>query len=366
MSKLIKSLGLMSGTSLDGIDLALLSSDGEALIEAGRHGCVGYDAETRGTLRAAIDMARDLPTPALTDMAMWPELLVTADALVTQAHMVAVQEFLDADDDIELIGFHGQTLIHRPDEAMTLQIGDAQALATGLGIDVVGQFRLNDMRHGGQGAPLAPLYHAALAGPARPQAVVNLGGIANMTWLGAADEMLAFDTGPANALIDDWMMNKTGSPYDAGGALAAAGQVNEAALAALMAHGFFEAVPPKSLDRLAFDMEPVQGLSPEDGAATLTAFSAKALARGLAHCAEKPMRLILCGGGRHNKTLTQMIADYGDIGVVDCDVLGWQGDALEAQAFAWLAIRSVKEMVLSSPATTGVSRAVSGGVLYKA
>lgn len=366
MSKMIKSLGLMSGTSLDGIDLAIISSDGESLLELGRHACVSYDEETRSTLRAAIDMARDLPTPVLADMAMWPDLLVTADALVTQAHMVAVQEFLDADDDIELIGFHGQTLAHRPDEAMTLQIGDAQALATGLAIDTVGQFRLNDIRNGGQGAPLAPFYHAALAGPARPQAVVNLGGIANMTWLGAGDDMLAFDTGPANALIDDWVMSKTGAPYDADGALAAAGRVNEAALAALMAHGFFEAQPPKSLDRLAFDMEPVQALSPEDGAATLTAFSAKALARGVAHCAEKPMRLILCGGGRHNKTLTQMIADYGDIGVVDCDVLGWHGDALEAQAFAWLAIRSVKGMVLTSPDTTGVSQPVSGGELYKA
>lgn len=356
----------MSGTSLDGIDVALLRSDGEALIEAGRHDFVPYDDETRRLLRATLDMVRDLPTPVLVERALWPEVLMVAENLVTQTHVEAVQGFLDADDAVDIIGFHGQTIAHRPQEAMTLQIGDGEAMAAALGIAVVNQFRLADMAAGGEGAPLAPLYHAALAGPARPQAVLNLGGIGNLTWLGEGDAMLAFDTGPANALIDDWLLEKTGKAYDADGALASAGQVNEAAVAALMAHPFFEVTPPKSLDRLDFDMSPVAGLTDEDGAASLTAFTAESIARALLHCPEKPMRLILCGGGRHNKTLCAMLAERADIGIVDCDVLGWQGDALEAQAFAWLAIRHLDDLPFSRPETTGVSEAVSGGIMHKA
>ena len=356
----------MSGTSLDGVDMALLRSEGEALIEAGRHDFVPYDDETRQVLRAALDMVRDLPTPVLVDRALWPEALMVAENLVTQTHIESVQGFLEADDAVDIIGFHGQTIAHRPDEGMTLQVGDGEAMAAALGIAVVNQFRLADMAAGGEGAPLAPLYHAALAGPARPQAVLNLGGIGNLTWLGEGDAMLAFDTGPANALIDDWLLEKTGKAYDADGALASAGQVNEAAVAALMAHPFFEVTPPKSLDRLDFDMSPVAGLTDADGAASLTAFTAESIARALLHCPEKPMRLILCGGGRHNKTLCAMLAERADIGIVDCDVLGWQGDALEAQAFAWLAIRHLKDLPFSRPETTGVSEAVSGGILHKA
>ena len=366
MGKMVSSLGLMSGTSLDGVDMALLRSDGEALIEAGRHDFVPYDDETRRVLRAALDMVRDLPTPVLVDRALWPEALMVAENLVTQTHIESVQGFLDADDAVDIIGFHGQTIAHRPDEGMTLQVGDGEAMAAALGIAVVNQFRLADMAAGGEGAPLAPLYHAALAGPARPQAVLNLGGIGNLTWLGEGDAMLAFDTGPANALIDDWLLEKTGKAYDADGALASAGRVNEAAVAALMAHRFFEGTPPKSLDRLDFDMSPVAGLTDADGAASLTAFTAESIARALLHCPEKPMRLILCGGGRHNKTLCAMLAERADIGIVDCDVLGWQGDALEAQAFAWLAIRHLKDLPFSRPETTGVSEAVSGGILHKA
>ena len=366
MGKMVSSLGLMSGTSLDGVDMALLRGDGEALIEAGRHDFVPYDDETRRVLRAALDMVRDLPTPVLVDRALWPEALMVAENLVTQTHIEAVQGFLEADDAVDIIGFHGQTIAHRPDEGMTLQVGDGEAMAAALDISVVNQFRLADMAAGGEGAPLAPLYHAALAGPARPQAVLNLGGIGNLTWLGEGDAMLAFDTGPANALMDDWLLEKTGKAYDADGALASAGQVNEAAVAALMAHPFFEVTPPKSLDRLHFDMSTVAGLTDADGAASLTAFTAESIARALLHCPEKPMRLILCGGGRHNKTLCAMLAERADIGIVDCDVLGWQGDALEAQAFAWLAIRHLEDLPFSRPETTGVSEAVSGGILHKA
>lgn len=363
-------LGLMSGTSLDGIDLALLETDGEAHIVALRDGFAAYDGATRAALREALDSAAALPTPVLADLALWPSELISADALVTQAHIEAVQNFLSssgsAGETISLIGFHGQTLVHRPEDGFTLQIGDGQALAQALGVDVIGQFRRADMAAGGQGAPLAPLYHAALLGEARPQAVLNLGGIANVTWLGSQGDLLAFDTGPANALLDDWVQQKTAQAYDENGALAARGQVDETALAALMAHPFFTAPPPKSLDRLAFDATPIQALSAEDGAATLTAFTAASVAAGLRLCPEKPSRLILCGGGRHNKTLCQALEARTHVPVVDCDGLGWRGDALEAQAFAWLALRSQKGLPLSHPKTTGVSAPTTGGEIYSA
>lgn len=370
MGAVKKVLGLMSGTSLDGVDLALMQTDGEAIHALERHGFEPYPDETRSQLRAVLDEAVDWSTASLQDKRQWPEALLNAEAMVTQAHETAVAAFLNnagsGSDGVELIGFHGQTVTHRPDEGFTLQIGDGQALAQTFAVDVVEQMRLADMAAGGQGAPLAPLYHAALAGPARPQAVLNLGGIGNLTWLGNDDAMLAFDTGPANALIDDWVKTKTGAAYDADGALAAQGEVNEDAVAALMMHRFFETAPPKSLDRLAFDMEPVRGLSDADGAATLTAFTAASVARGLSHCPEKPVRLILCGGGRHNKTLAAMLASLADIGIVDCDMLGWQGDSLEAQAFAWLAVRAVRGLPLSRPETTGASAAVSGGIIHTA
>ncbi len=357
-------LGLMSGTSLDGIDLALMQTDGEAIISLQRDGFMPYREDTKTRLRDMLDKAGDIATDVLRDRSQWPEDLLKAEALVTDAHSRAAKQFL-GDETAELIGFHGQTITHRPDEAFTLQIGDGQALAAALNCETVGQFRLNDMQAGGQGAPLAPLYHAALSGPARPQAVLNLGGVGNLTWLGEDDAILAFDTGPGNALVDDWVQQKTGAAYDADGQLAAQGKVNEDALAALMMHPFFETAPPKSLDRLSFDAEPVRGLSDADGAATLTAFTAEAVARGLAFCDEQPLRLILCGGGRHNQTLVSMLSARADIGVVDCDMLDWHGDSLEAQAFAWLAMRAIRGLPLSRPETTGVPAAMTGGELYK-
>ncbi len=360
-------LGLMSGTSLDGIDLALLETDGEAHIVALRDGFQAYDASTRAALREALNIAAALPTPVLADLALWPSELISADALVTQAHIEAVQNFLQPrQEDISLIGFHGQTIVHRPAEGFTLQIGDGQALAQALGIDVIAQFRRADMAAGGEGAPLAPLYHAALAKGSRPQAVLNLGGIANITWLGAQDNILAFDTGPANALLDDWVQQNTTQAFDENGNLAAQGEVDTMALAALMAHSFFSAPPPKSLDRLGFDAKPIEDLSAADGAATLTAFTAASVAAGLALCPEMACRLILCGGGRHNKTLCRALEESTGLEVVDCDALGWRGDALEAQAFAWLALRSVKGLPLSQPETTGVRAPTTGGELFSA
>ncbi len=354
----------MSGTSLDGIDMAVLETDGEAHIRLLRDGFVPYQNEMRSLLRALLDAAAAWPTATMQSRADWPTELIAAEIAVTQAHSNAVQDFVE-EGEVELVGFHGQTVSHRPDEGFTLQIGSGQELAKALHCDVVGQFRLADMAAGGQGAPLAPLYHAALAGPERPLCVLNLGGVGNLTWLGADDSILAFDTGPANALLDDWVKQKTGAPYDKDGVLALHGAVDETALATLMAHPYFAAKPPKSLDRLSFDVAPVAELSDADGAATLTAFTADAVMRGLAHCPAQPSQVIMCGGGRHNKALAEMLRARMQIEFIDCDALGWHGDSLEAQAFAWLAIRSAAGLALSRPETTGAIEPVSGGVLFK-
>ena len=380
MTERLKALGLMSGTSMDGVDAALVLTNGATDIAAGADAYHAYDAPMREVLRAAMTLAADLPTAVLADLALWPNALIEADALVTQKHIEAVQDFCRAqtsDADIDIIGLHGQTVVHRPDEGFTLQLGDGQALAHAVGIDVVARFRHADMAAGGQGAPLAPLFHAALlegvssTPTSEVQAVINLGGIANITWLskqGADDALLAFDSGPANALIDDWMAAHGGAAFDKDGALAAAGRVDEAALATLMANAYFALPPPKSLDRLAFAtaMEQLEALSPADGAATLTAFTAHSIAAGLAQCPAPVPRIILCGGGRHNKTLCAMLAALLTAEIVDCDALGWHGDALEAQLFGWLAVRSLYGLPLSRPETTGVKQPISGGVLFKA
>ena len=274
-------------------------------------------------------------------------------------------------EEIALVGFHGHTVRHEPERRRTDQIGDGAALARRLGIEVVNDFRSSDVAAGGQGAPLVPLFHAALArrsGLAAPLAVLNLGGVANVTWIGgpADEDLLAFDTGPGCALIDDWVRQKTGAALDRDGRLARSGSVDRASLDALLAHPYFDASPPKSLDRNEFDPAPVSGLAAGDGAATLVAFTADAAGRALAHMPAAPSRWLVTGGGRHNAAL---MAALGRRLGVPCDPVervGWQGDALEAQAFGYLAVRSRRGLPLSLPRTTGVPHAVSGGVFHPA
>ncbi len=273
---------------------------------------------------------------------------------------------------VAVLGFHGHTILHQPEAGRTRQIGDGALLAAETGIDVVCDFRARDVAGGGQGAPLAPLYHAALAAElAKPLAVLNLGGVANLTWIGAgADEsegaVRAFDTGPGNALIDDWAARHSGRPLDLDGALARAGRTDEAALASLLEDPYFARPPPKSLDRDAFDPGPVAGLSPADGAATLTAFSAAAVARALDHLPVPPRRWLVTGGGRHNPALMAALAERLEAPVAPVEAVGWDGDALEAQAFAYLALRSLEGLALSLPGTTGVARPMPGGVVHRA
>lgn len=374
MAERLTAIGLMSGTSLDGVDAALLRSDGGTIAELGPASVTPYAPEARETIAAAT-------RAALAGRLDAPEIAAAAEA-VTAAHIAAVRAFMAAHGlaprEIDVIGFHGQTILHRPargrpGEGVTIQIGDARALARALGVDVVADFRSADVAAGGEGAPLAPIYHRALAGPlaeasSAPIAVFNLGGVANVTYVapGArAEDLLAFDSGPGNGLIDQWVQMKTGAAMDADGRLAAAGRADRARVRKLTEHEFFRRPPPKSLDRYDFSLDIVSDLSVEDGAATLAAFTAEALAAAQAHFPSPPALWVACGGGRRNPSLMAAIAArLGE--VVAAEDVGWRGDDIEAEAFAFLAIRHLKGLPISFPGATGAPEPMPGGRLFRA
>lgn len=361
----LTALGLMSGTSLDGIDAAVIVSDGERLIDSGAVASASYDADFRARLRGCLGMTADAPGVA----GVARELTLRHVEIVKR---LCEDNGLDAAD-IDLIGFHGHTTVHRPEDRLTVQIGDPALLAAQTGTRVIADFRLNDVAEGGQGAPFAALFHMALAREMeKPLAVLNVGGVANVTWIGQGGspedpEVLAFDTGPGNALIDDWAAKTIGRPMDEGGRLARGGTVHEDALSDLLDNPYFERIPPKSLDRddFAGAMQTVAGLSPGDGAATLSAFSAAAVAQAREHFPEPAKRWLVCGGGRLNGTLMEMMAQALNVPVEPVEAVNLNGDALEAQAFAFLAIRSFYGLPLSLPGTTGAPRPLSGGALYE-
>jgi anhydro-N-acetylmuramic acid kinase len=290
--------------------------------------------------------------------------------MLTRRHVDAVRQLLDragvSADAVDVVGFHGQTIAHRPDRGWTWQIGDGAAMAQSLGIRVVNDLRSADVGAGGQGAPLLPVYHRALtSGLPGAVAVLNLGGVGNITWLGeGADDLIAFDTGPANGLIDDWMLAETGSPFDAHGAFAAQGTIDRTVLDTMLDNDWFDAPPPKSLDRADFTIQPARGLSAADGAATLTAFTAETVALSLRHLPGRPQRLIVAGGGRHNPTLMAMIGSATGIAPEPIEALGWNGDATEAEGFAYMAVRALRGDPISFPGTTGAPQPMSGGVVH--
>jgi anhydro-N-acetylmuramic acid kinase len=345
-------LGLMSGTSMDGIDAALVETDGRRLGAAGPWATRPYAPALRERLRAVLGGVGDV---------------AGVERDLTDAHAEAVRALMaEAGVTPAVIGFHGHTILHRPERRRTWQIGDGGRLARLTGVDVVGDFRSADVAAGGQGAPLAPLYHAALAAPLeKPVAVLNLGGVGNVTWIGSDGALLAFDTGPGNALIDDWLRATTGRALDEGGRLAAAGTVREAMLGAMLDNPWFDAPPPKSLDRDDFTLAPVRGLSAADGAATLTQFTAAAVALAVRHFPAPPRRWLVTGGGRHNATLMAALAARLGAPVAPVESVGWRGDALEAEAFAYLAVRSLEGLPLSLPTTTGVAAPLTGGRLFR-
>ena len=270
-------------------------------------------------------------------------------------------------DKISVIGFHGQTIVHRPEEALTWQIGDSALLAARTGIDVVGDFRRHDMAMGGEGAPFAPLYHAALVESLdrpEPVCVLNLGGVANLTWIGQ-ETIMAFDTGPGGALLDDWVSRQCGMSFDRDGALAATGTSHDDRVAAVLTHPYFDKPAPKSLDRNTFTID-LAGLSPADGAATLVTLTARTVACAIQHLPAPPSCWIACGGNRLNATILEAIARHVPGDVLRAEDVGWNGDAIEAEAFAYLAVRSLKGLPLSLPTTTGVAAPTTGGALHRA
>ena len=290
--------------------------------------------------------------------------------MITEAHVSVVSDFLrDNDltaDTIDVIGFHGQTVLHRPEQRLTVQLGDGQRLADLTGIKVVYDLRAGDVAQGGQGAPFVPVYHRALAMHtelSKPVAIVNIGGVANVTWIGADGDLIAFDTGPGNALLDDWVRQTTGASHDEDGALAASGQVDSKRLEGLLRNRYFLRKPPKSLDRNAFSLDAMDGLTPEDGAATLVGFTAAALVCAVAHLPVPPQVYVVVGGGAHNRTLMSALGKLLPGKLLRAEDIGWFPDSIEAQAFAFLAVRSLQGLPLSFPGTTGVPQPATGGVL---
>jgi anhydro-N-acetylmuramic acid kinase len=358
MTKLTTAIGLMSGTSMDGIDAALIDTDGETIVVPRGFISIPYDAEFVGRLKDAAAHALELHRPG-------PDALIDAVAAeLTGLHAIAVHRLLAVTgagrDDIDIIGFHGHTVAHRPDRGWTWQIGDGALLRAATRIPVVHDFRSADVAAGGQGAPLAPGYHRARSTElGRPLGVLNLGGVGNLTWF-AGDGWGSFDTGPGNALIDDWIARHGSARYDKDGAIAATGSVHDTVLTAMLDLPWFDLAPPKSLDRADFTGQAARGLPLADGAATLTAFTAETVRLALGHI--PPLaRLLVTGGGRHNPVLMREIEARTGVPTDSVEAVGWNGDALEAEAFAWLAVRSIAAKPISWPETTGVPVAMTGG-----
>lgn len=349
---------------MDGIDAAILETDGETIAAFGPTHFSPYPTSTRDRLRTAIEAAiaarfeGPLPAP-IAEL----ELDLTAAHAEAALALVKASELKPAD--VDVIGFHGQTLVHRPTERLTLQIGSGPQLARATGVSVVSGFREADVRAGGQGAPIVPAYHLALARERAPVAIVNIGGVANVTFIGRNGELIAFDTGPGNAPIDDWVFRLTGKAYDEGGMLAASGRVHENIVAAQLAHPYFSKPAPKSLDRMDFTADMARNLSAADGAATLTAVTARAIAKSRELLPESPREWIACGGGRHNAALMAALRDLlGGGAVRTAEDVGWRGDFIEAEAIAFLAVRSLRGLPYTFSKTTGVTRPMSGGSLF--
>ncbi|CUH47992.1 Anhydro-N-acetylmuramic acid kinase [Ruegeria atlantica] len=354
----IRVLGAMSGTSMDGVDAAVVETDGHRILGFGPSGYRAYSDEERAVLRAALGQWHG------------PDVDAAAE-LVTLAHAEALSEF----DEVDLIGVHGQTLAHEPSGRGTLQVGDGKGLAQALGVPVVWDFRSDDVAMGGEGAPLAPFFHFACAKwieATQPLCFLNLGGVGNLTYVDpsydgpeAPGALLAFDTGPANAPVDDLMQARLGLPMDRDGAVARGGTVETGALELFLSEPFFTRMPPKSLDRNDFSemIKLVQELSDADAVATLTGMCAAGVVQGMEHCPKPPARLLVTGGGRHNPVLMEMLRVALDCPVEPVEAVGLDGDMLEAQAFAFLAARVARRLPTSCPGTTGVKALVGGGVV---
>jgi anhydro-N-acetylmuramic acid kinase len=365
--RVVRVIGLMSGTSLDGVDVALIETDGERIAGFGPSGYRPYSESEQALLRQALEQGA-----SLTDRTTRPGVLAQADEFVTRIHAEAVEAFLATEhidkSGVAIVGFHGQTVLHRPAKRLTVQIGDGAALARRLGLAVAYDFRAADVAAGGQGAPLVPVFHQALARDLKhphPIAVLNVGGVANVTFVDGGDP-IACDTGPGNALIDDFMRARTGAPLDRDGDQAAKGRVDEVFVERVLEHEFFNQPYPKSLDRNAFAFANIglPDFSVVDGAATLSALTAASVARIVPHLPSPPCAWIVAGGGARNPTLMRMLAErLKPATVKTADAVGWSSQSIEAQAFAYLAVRTRNGLPLTFPGTTGVAQPMRGGIL---
>ena len=369
MAEIKTAIGLMSGTSMDGIDVALIRTDGEGIVERGPSMSVAYEAAFRDRLKEALEEAK-----AIKIRTERPGNLAEVEMDLTMRHSEAVKVFLVKNamtaDQIDVIGFHGQTVLHRPDEALTVQIGLGQKLADETGISVVYDMRANDMVHGGQGAPLVPAYHSALAKSlgdvAYPVVFVNIGGISNLTFIGTKGDIIAYDSGPGNTLIDQWVEAHAGVPFDKGGMIASEGLVIKSLADRYLEQPFFTSAARRSLDRNDFRPPAGSEASLEDGARTLAYVTAAGIFKSLRHVPESPKTFVICGGGRLNRMIMQDLREFAAAShavVVSADDVGLNGDSMEAEAWAYLAVRSMRGLPLTYPGTTGVKVPVSGGVL---
>ena len=364
----VRAIGLMSGTSLDGVDAAVIETDGERVVSFGPTEYRPYREQERALLRQALADA-----VGLTDRTARPGVLAEAEELTTRVHAETVEELLLrrslSPGDIAAIGFHGQTVLHRPADKLTVQIGNGPKLAKRLGIAVVHDFRQADIQAGGQGAPLVPVFHRAIVSTIdrpHPVAVLNIGGVANVTFVDGGPAPIACDTGPGNALIDDFMRARTGAAYDDNGDAAATGTPDYAFIARVLEYPFFDLTLPKSLDRNAFAFGNI-GLpeySVTDGAATLSALTVEAVARVVPHLPAAPRAWIVGGGGARNRTLMKMLAEKLKPATVEtADAAGFSADALEAQAFAFLAVRTMRGLPITFPTTSGAPQPMAGGIV---
>lgn len=361
MSKLYHVIGLMSGTSLDGVDVAYIETDGFAHVRPIGFACFPYNDVLRAQVRKCFGAKTRTPE---TD---------AAERALTMAHIHAVKEFMNqyhlTTDDIDLIGFHGQTITHDPDNQFTWQLGDGPLLARETGIQVVYDMRSADVAAGGQGAPLMPIYHWARAYSSDvtfPVAILNIGGVSNVTWLGLNEgDLLSFDCGPGNALIDDVVLKAMGERFDKDGAIAKSGRADQEILSRWLSHPFFEKHPPKSLDRDAWDTKTISNFPLAGAVATLTDFTVAAIVNGTRYFPEPATAWYVTGGGRLNKSIMDGLRDQLKCSVEPVEALGWNGDALEAEGFAYLAVRSFLGSPLSYPTTTGVQKAMTGGRIAK-
>ncbi|NSX55139.1 anhydro-N-acetylmuramic acid kinase [Parasulfitobacter algicola] len=358
MDEVIKVVGTMSGTSLDGVDAAVIETDGRSITGFGKTDYRAYSLDERAVLKASLGL--------------WPEdNVLAAKQVVEKAH----KDILTTFTDVDMIGFHGQTLAHDPGQGRTHQIGDGAWLANQLGRPVVWDFRTADVVAGGQGAPLAPFFHFACAkwiGATQPLVFLNLGGVGNLTWVDPGKDdpaqqgaLLAFDTGPANAPINDFMQQRYGLAFDKDGELAQKGHVDQASVDAFMSHPYFTITPPKSLDRNDFPdiLDRILHLSDADAVATLCGFVVASVSHSITQMPVAPQRVLVTGGGRHNRVLMAGLSNALKCPVAPVEDVGLNGDMLEAQAFGYLAVRVAKSLPITCPSTTGVAHAISGGIL---